>query len=150
MILLIVFLFSIVECLLIGELFILEKLNQTAFYKPILTTSIDPKHRRLIKKILSGDFKYLEYDFDLGWNIIPNGSYDNVRANSQGIRADKEYTYLPQKGITRLTAFGDSFTHCNDVKNNETWEEQLNSLDPRIETINFGVVSYGLDQSYLR
>ena len=47
-----------------------------------------------------------------------------------------------------LSAFGDSFTHCNEVSDNETWEEYLSLLAGK-NVYNFGVGGYGPDQAYL-
>jgi hypothetical protein len=79
----------------------------------------------------------------LGWGATP-------RANSAGMRDDREYERTPQPGVVRIAAFGDSFTYGSDVALSETWEKQLVKLDPRLEVLNYGVGAYGLDQAYLR
>ncbi|MSR47520.1 MAG: SGNH/GDSL hydrolase family protein [Planctomycetes bacterium] len=45
---------------------------------------------------------------------------------------------------------GDSFAFGTGVADDETWEIELERLDPRLETVNFGVGGYGLDQAWLR
>lgn len=87
----------------------------------------------------------------MGWGIKPYGVWqETYRANSKGIRGNREYPVDPPDGIIRISTFGDSFTHCDDVKNEDTWQEQLSSADPRLEVLNFGVGGYGLDQAFLR
>ena len=49
-----------------------------------------------------------------------------------------------------MTAFGDSFTHCDGVANSFTWEYLLERLNPALEVLNFGVGGYGTDQALLR
>jgi len=48
-----------------------------------------------------------------------------------------------------ISAFGDSYTYCAGVKDNETWEEHLSMLLQE-NVYNFGVVAYGTDQAYLK
>lgn len=48
-----------------------------------------------------------------------------------------------------ISAFGDSYTHCSGVKDNETWEECLSMLLQK-NVYNFGVGGYGTDQAYLK
>jgi hypothetical protein len=66
------------------------------------------------------------------------------------VRSSREFSEDPLPGRVRVTAFGDSFTHCSDVGNDETWEERISELDPTFEVINFGVGGYALDQAHLR
>jgi hypothetical protein len=56
----------------------------------------------------------------------------------------------PPQGVRRIAAFGDSFTHCDEVKNHETWQAIMEGFDTNLEVLNFGVGAFGLDQSYLR
>jgi len=86
----------------------------------------------------------------LGWRPKPHTRTEEVRINSQGIRADHDYAQTVKPELVRVSAFGDSFTFGNEVANEETWERQLESRDPRFEVLNFGVGAYGLDQAYLR
>ncbi len=61
---------------------------------------------------------------------------------------------IPAEGVLRITIFGDSFTHGNDVPFNDTWgvllERQLGKAGIHAEVLNFGVGGYGMDQSLLR
>lgn len=102
------------------------------------------------------DSVYGGYDPDLGWTILPNRTTSNglYHSNSQGIRGNREYALEPDSGVFRVAIFGDSFTHGNDVENDSTWPAQLEQIlrakGFNVEVMNFGVMSYGPDQAYLR
>jgi hypothetical protein len=90
----------------------------------------------------------------LGWSINPGVSQELrgviYTANSSGVRSLKEYDPLPPPGIIRLAAFGPSFTHGDEVGDDQTWEAQLEQARPELEVMNWGVGGYGTDQAYLR
>ena len=120
-------------------------------YKPVLTTVLSPDHLKILQDLINGKATYLMHSPMLGWSIKPNGFWQDLyRANSKGIRANKEYQFFPDEKIIRVATFGDSFTHGEEVKNDDTWQEQLNRRDHNLEVINFGVGGYGLDQAFLR
>ncbi|HBG60767.1 MAG: hypothetical protein A2Y03_04525 [Omnitrophica WOR_2 bacterium GWF2_38_59] len=108
------------------------------------------RQEQYIKDMLLDKIKYLNYDKDLGWNLKAHGKSGKFKANGQSIRAYKEYSQLPKEGILRIAAFGDSFAHCDEVANNETWQHFMEKKSPDMEVLNFGVSGYGLDQAYLR
>ncbi len=97
---------------------------------------------------------YIGFDQRLGWTVTPSMSRAansaTYRSNSAGMRADREYEVTPRPNSTRIAAFGDSFTHCDDVENDECWSAQLEAEVPGIEVLNFGVSGYGPDQAFLR
>lgn len=98
---------------------------------------------------------YGEYDPALGWSIGANKFGDSLYvSNSEGIRANREYTLEPDSGVFRIATFGDSFTHGYEVANNETWEvyleKSLKDGGVNAEVINFGVGGFGMGQAYLR
>ena len=120
-------------------------------YNPVLTSSLSPLSKKTLEDLVAGKTTYLLHSPALGWTIQPNGYWDNLyRANSQSIRADHDYHFYPDNNKIRITTFGDSFTHGEEVKNEYTWQEQLTTLCPQLEVINFGVGGYGLDQAFLR
>jgi len=146
--------FLLVYCLLELSSFlglaVLKKYRHIA-YQPILTASLTADHQKTLRDLIQGKTTYLLHSAALGWTIKPQGRwYDLYRANSQGIRADRDYQPFPRSNAVRIATFGDSFTHGDEVKNNDTWQEQLNRLDHNLEVINFGVGGYGLDQAFLR
>ncbi len=76
------------------------------------------------------------YDRDLGWTTLYKTSY--------GQRP------MPSRFDTDLmSAFGDSFTHCDQVEDHQTWENYLAQYT-EANVYNFGVGGYGTDQAYLR
>lgn len=94
---------------------------------------------------------YFIADPDLGWAIRPNGINHNklYRSNSIGIRGDREYALEPEK--FRVAAFGDSFTHGDEVGNDDTWAAQLSAEKSKdLEVMNFGVGGQAPDQALLR
>ena len=119
-------------------------------YTPISDTSLSLKNQNLLNKMLSDSLEYIAYDSVLGWGIKKNGKYGKYSANSQGIRANRVYEEISSIKVLRIASFGDSFTHGDEVKNEETWQEVLSTLGNNLEVINFGVPAYGLDQAYLR
>jgi hypothetical protein len=100
---------------------------------------------------------HLQFDKELGWISVPNffresyyapGTY--LRTNSQGFRADAEFTQHIPPGKIRVLCSGDSQTFGDGVGNERTWCQDLENMDPRFQTVNIAEVGYGLDQMYLR
>lgn len=88
---------------------------------------------------------YLVFDADLGWTIgadraSRNGLYhsDALGFRRSGARVEEPLA----------AAFGDSFTHGDDVGDDETWIARLNARGTGV--INAGVPAYGVDQAWLR
>lgn len=106
--------------------------------------------RQRIEQLLAGELSYLRHDPGLGWSLRPGGGRGDYRANSQGFRADREHPFRVPQGRLRIGAFGDSFTHGDEVAFADTWGEQLAALSPGLEVLNFGVPAYGPGQALLR
>ena len=92
------------------------------------------------------------YDAELGWTLI-----DSIR--SDGIDGCKTYYHYEPTGArrrvhspdqtARIHTYGDSFTHCDQVSDGETWQEYLAAhLREPIE--NYGVGGYSVYQAYRR
>jgi hypothetical protein len=97
---------------------------------------------------------YIAFDPAIGWTVSPamsrTATSATYQSNSAGMRATREYElHAPESG-PRLEAFGDSFTHCDDVENAECWTSQLEAEVPGTEVLNFGVSGYAPDQAWLR
>jgi hypothetical protein len=121
-------------------------------YDPIVPPYLDDGQRQQIQALIDHQPTYLVFDRALGWAIAPNAvSADGLyRSNAQGLRADHEYaTDVPDDRV-RVVAYGDSFTHCDDVDYPDSWEVQLEAARPQIEVVNAGVAGYTLDQAFLR
>ncbi len=95
---------------------------------------------------------YIVPDPNLGWSIRPDYKDSLYETNSQEIRISRGRLVAPQPapGTIRILAFGDSFTHCDDVTNDQTWETWLEEGEPGLEVVNLGVPAYGTDQAFLR
>lgn len=127
-----------------------------------------------LKKFISNG-----YDSELGWIRKPNTSHkekgkfgvtewniDNVGArsphptpppsscervvtewniNNVGARNNPSF----EKNKINISCYGDSFTFCRQVNDDETWEHYL-SKKTNSNVQNFGVGNYGIDQSLLR
>jgi hypothetical protein len=139
---------SIVVSLLLAEAFVRA-------FAPIPEEQLlpFPYNGDRVRQISRGD-TYLTYDADLGWTLTPNRTRradgDVYRINSKGLRADREYPLKPQPNVRRITAFGDSFTHCSDVTQDACWVPRLEQTWPGTEVLNFGVPGFGPDQAWLR
>jgi hypothetical protein len=84
-------------------------------YAPIGDT-LSAAHREALARIFSGATQYLDHSPELGWTVRRGGAAPPLyRANAQGFRGEREYAPDPPAGVLRLAAFGDSFTHGDDV-----------------------------------
>jgi hypothetical protein len=90
---------------------------------------------------------YLVFDPDLGWQVGPDRHSLNGLYNSNGSGA-RTSASVPEGAKPWATAFGDSFTHGDDVRDEETWVAGLGVRD--LPTVNLGVPGYGVDQAWLR
>lgn len=140
-----------IESLCFISLALLKK-TKDKFYDPVIS-SLSEEQVKIIKSHLDNNSNSFGVHHPiLGWSIRKNGvSKEKLySANSQGIRSDKEYQFVPPKNVIRISAFGESFTFGDEVSNENTWEEQMSNMAPNLEILNFGVSAYGLDQAYLR
>jgi hypothetical protein len=116
----------------------------------LLPLSLD---RAGLERIAAQD-TYIAFDQTLGWTVSPSMSRAansaTYTSNGAGMRATREYEVTPPETGPRLAAFGDSFTHCDDVENDECWTAQLEAEVPGAEVLNFGVSGYAPDQAWLR
>lgn len=146
-------LLGIVYLLIEGLSFLFLSVLETKYgipYAHVLRGPLTLENRVKFKQFLTGEGSYFIYSPTLGWTIKPGGSYSLYRANSRGLRADRDYVLEPPPGKVRIAAFGDSFTHGDEAALDETWESGLERLDGGLEVLNFGVNGYGPDQAFLR
>lgn len=135
--------YAMIELLSYAGLYVLDQ-----YRLPV--DKLSRKQMDEITNIIEQKTNYYTFSPALGWSIKNNGFSKLYQANSQGIRSDKEYELTPPHGVNRVLTFGDSFTHCDDVNNNETWQAIMEGVDSNLEVLNFGVGAFGLDQAYLR
>ena len=139
--------YGMIELSSLGGLHFLNSQYQLT-YDPVDVMS--SRHKSIIKGYVEEPSKYMALHPTLGWSIKKHGAAGLYQANSVGLRGTKEYGFVPPPGILRISTFGDSFTHCEDVKNEHTWQAIMERYAPNLEILNFGVAAYGLDQAYLR
>lgn len=68
--------------------------------------------------------------------------------NGKGLR-DREYDYDKPSGVTRVLAFGDSFTFGSGLADAERFTEVAEDTLHGVEILNMGVPGYSLDQMLL-
>lgn len=129
-------------------LYLVEKFRQVT-YKPY-EYKLSDTSREDIEKYISGKRGIIIHDPELGWTLRPEASNGFETVNAQGIRSLNEYSTIPGDETIRLSAFGDSYVFCCEVKNSDSWEDKLAQKFLNIEVLNYGVGGYGLDQSFLR
>ncbi len=138
------------------SLFILEAITYLTLVRlrkrsPLFIMPKD-KAPELSKKGLQKFFKQ-GYDSKLGWIRKPNTNKEEKSSfgttayliNQKGARSNLEHETLPLK----ISCYGDSFTFCRQVNDNQTWEWFLSELT-QSNVANFGVGNYGIDQALLR
>lgn len=118
-------------------------------YQPI-ERRLSAESRKEIRKMIEAGGTYWAHDPLLGWTVKPNGVSKLAQSNSHGIRASREFSLERPAGSFRISTFGDSFTHGNEVRTEDTFQEVLMRKNRHLEVLNFGVAGYGLDQAMLR
>jgi len=125
----------------------LQQFNST-YYEP--ADDLSARQDSIIQHALGGRSTYMSLSPSLGWTVRPYGMTSLYRSNGAGVRIDREYSEGRGGTKTRIATFGDSYTHCDEVSNGETWQSFLSERDTSLEVLNYGVGGYGLDQAYLR
>ncbi|MHC4943254.1 MAG: GDSL-type esterase/lipase family protein [Planctomycetota bacterium] len=148
LVLLLVALYACLEGISFTGLLLLKHFRKVT-YKPY-EYGLSAPNRRDIEQYLAGERAVIEFDRVLGWTVRPGAVVPLEKINKQGIRSDREYSDIPEPGVIRASAFGDSFVYCQEVRNDQTWEELLAESLPDFEVLNYGVGGYGLDQAYIR
>lgn len=97
-------------------------------------------------------FGIFREDEVIGYTFVENtsSSHNWWQTNNVGARARTDTPRAIGKGKRRVIFFGDSFTNCSQVIQENTWPALLEKNDPRLEALNFGVDGYGMGQSLLR
>ncbi len=90
----------------------------------------------------------------LGWTIGKSRSGANGESfsSTEGLRsAVVGISYSDRQPEFRIALVGDSHTFGNEIRFEETWGHQLETLmGPDVQVLNFGVDGYGVDQAFLR
>jgi hypothetical protein len=130
-------------------LFLWIKFVKTKFQWLITTSDKKPE---LSKKGLEKFFEH-GYNEELGWIRKPNTSHNEIgkegevkwTTNNLGARTNPKFDSIHPT----ISCYGDSFTFCRQVNDDQTWEHFL-SKNLNQNVLNFGVGNYGIDQSILR
>ncbi len=93
------------------------------------------------------------YHPDFGWGMVPGvqktgfmwGGDQLSRINAQGWR-DDDFQHEPAHGKLRLAVVGDSFTFGVGLNFGERFSELLETKQPGLEVLNFGMNASGTDQ----
>lgn len=116
-------------------------------------TRIADRHAEMQQKLeemIGAQGKALvELDSELGWTYRANYRGELYSSNAMAARGTRSYAAGTPPGTFRVAAFGDSFTHANEVRDDEAWSARLEHLDGRLEVLNFGVGGYGTDQAMM-
>ncbi len=143
------FLWLLTELVCLGGLWALQR-SKGIGYRPAQIRTLSERHRRIIEHQLLDRQYALAFDARLGWTVPPSARTRKFRTNRAALRGLREYTPEPPAGVTRLAAFGDSFTFGDEVNDAGTWERLLEKLDARLEVLNYGVSGYDPGQAFLR
>jgi hypothetical protein len=85
----------------------------------------------------------------LGWDYPQNIAYQDVDNIVYHHGAHRERRTCTSYGKTRISTYGDSFTYCANVKDEDTWQTFI-AAKLRCNVLNFGVGAYGTDQAELK
>ena len=98
-------------------------------------------------------FPFAKYSSEFGW-LLPNARFrdgidDSISvytfAQPDGERKMENYSAKP----CRINTYGNSFTQCHQVSDNETWQEVL-AAHLQEPVRNFGIGGWSVYQAYLR
>jgi hypothetical protein len=116
--------------------------------------------RQRVEDFISGEYgprdkrpgEVFQYDAELGWvhheavgSTGVDGSKVFYNYESDGARKVINFPGRP----SRIRTYGNSFTHCSQANNNETWEEYL-AAHLQEPVRNYGVGGYSVYQAYRR
>ncbi len=92
------------------------------------------------------------YDADLGWVLCDSIRHDGVDRSKTFYHYERDGARKVLNGLDRpcrIHTYGNSFTHCDQVSDGETWQEYLaGHLQEPIR--NYGVGGYSVYQAYRR
>jgi len=118
-----------------------QYLRESAVSKEVIDTFLDPNQ-----------FSWAQFDPELGYilgNYLPQDGLDGSSTISTVQKTGARTSHLYKKRKTRINTYGNSFTHCHQVSDGETWQEYLAAhLGEPIR--NFGMGGYGVYQAYRR
>jgi hypothetical protein len=84
----------------------------------------------------------------LGWHYPPHFTYGDQEGVVYRHGASGERQTCTRFPLDLISSYGDSFTNCAEVQDNETWQTFLASFLKQ-NVLNYGVNGYGADQALL-
>ncbi len=121
--------------------------------------SIKPSRQR-VEDFITGEYgprdkrpgEVFQYNSELGWvhhEAVGSTGVDGSKVfyNYESDGARKVINFPGQ--ASRIRTYGNSFTHCSQANNNETWEEYL-AAHIQEPVRNYGVGGYSVYQAYRR
>lgn len=116
--------------------------------------------RQRVEDFVTGEYgprdkqpgEIFQYDSELGWvhhEAVGSTGVDGTKVfyNYESDGARKAINF--HEKTSRIRTYGDSFTHCSQANNNETWEEYL-AAHIQEPVRNYGVGGYSVYQAYRR
>jgi hypothetical protein len=104
-------------------------------------------------KLTRGDlFGIHRSDGALGYAPLENAISQNGwwQSNNIGARSRKNTAPHKEPGSMRVLVFGESFTNCSQVPQEETWTFYLETMLGNVEVVNLAADGYGMAQCFLR
>lgn len=102
--------------------------------------------------IFLNENSWAQYDPEVGYilgNYMPHDGIDGSFSLSTVMNDGKRTQQIYRDKTCRINTYGDSFTHCHQVSDAETWQEYLaGHLGEPIN--NFGMGGFGVYQAYRR
>lgn len=92
------------------------------------------------------------YDPELGWTLVNSERDDGVDGSRTFYHYEPDGARVSihsREKVCRIHCYGDSFTHCDQVSDGETWEEYL-AAHLQEPVRNYGVGGYSVYQAWLR
>ncbi len=131
----------LLRCLRILGLAVFTLAYSELFVRTVSPQSIVPRYVVSTPWGVRGNMPNARY-----WHHTPEVDVE-YRINSEGLRADKDYSYVKPRGTCRIAVFGDSFTMGYELNLQDTFTNQLEQLlraeGRRVEVLNFSVSGFG-------
>ena len=126
-----------------------SKIGEKKSYAEYLRKSAVPKEE--LEIFLEHD-SWAQFDPEVGYilgNYMPHDGIDNSYTLSTVMKDGKRTNSIYADKSCRINTYGNSFTHCHQVSDAETWQEYLaGHLGEPIN--NFGMGGFGVYQAYRR
>ncbi len=93
--------------------------------------------------------RHLMFHSVLGWDYPPGLVFKDIDGVTYSHGLDGARRTCTSFKSTPIVTYGDSFTYCANVQDDQTWQTFL-GRKLGVNVLNFGVGGYGTDQAYLK